>query len=108
MTPKEALKTYFGYDDFRPLQLEIINSVLAGRDTLALMPTGGGKSLCFQVPTLVIGNENPDKRLCLVITPLIALMRDQVANLKQRGIHAAAVYNGLTYDQQRVALDNCL
>ena len=108
MTPREALKTYFGYDDFRPLQAEIIQSVLSGRDTLALMPTGGGKSLCFQVPTLVMANDNPDKRLCLVITPLIALMRDQVENLEARGIHAAAVYTGMSYDRQRAALDNCL
>ena len=108
MTAQEALHTYFGYDDFRPLQAEIIASVLAGRDTLALMPTGGGKSICFQVPTLVKGNEQPEKRLCLVITPLIALMRDQVANLQARGIHAAAVYTGMSWDKQRVALDNCL
>lgn len=108
MTAREALKTYFGYDEFRPLQEEIIASVLAGRDTLALMPTGGGKSICFQVPTLVMANEHPDKRLCLVITPLIALMRDQVANLQARGIHAAAVYTGLSWDKQRTALDNCL
>lgn len=108
MTPKEALHTYFGYDDFRPLQSEIIASVLAGRDTLALMPTGGGKSICFQVPTLVMAQDDPEKRLCLVITPLIALMRDQVANLQARGIHAAAVYTGMSYDKQRVALDNCL
>ena len=108
MTAQEVLKTYFGYDAFRPLQAEIIDSVLAGRDTLALMPTGGGKSICFQVPTLVKGLDNPEKRLCLVITPLIALMRDQVANLQARGIHAAAVYTGMTWDKQRVALDNCL
>ena len=108
MTPREALHRFFGYDDFRPLQAEIIASVLAGRDTLALMPTGGGKSICFQVPTLVMGHDNPDKRLCLVITPLIALMRDQMENLKARGIHAAAVYTGMSWDKQRVALDNCL
>ena len=108
MSPREALKTYFGYDDFRPLQSEIIASVLDHRDTLALMPTGGGKSICFQVPTLVMGQEDPEKRLCLVITPLIALMRDQVANLQARGIHAAAVYTGMSWDKQRVALDNCL
>lgn len=108
MTPREALHRFFGYDDFRPLQAEIIVSVLAGLDTLALMPTGGGKSICFQVPTLVMGHDNPDKRLCLVITPLIALMRDQVENLKARGIHAAAVYTGMSWDKQRVALDNCL
>ena len=108
MTPKEALHTFFGYDDFRPLQSEIIASVLEGRDTLALMPTGGGKSICFQVPTLVMAQDDPNKRLCLVITPLIALMRDQVANLQERGIHAAAIYTGMSFDKQRVALDNCL
>ena len=108
MTPREALHTYFGYDDFRPLQAEIIDAVLAGRDTLALMPTGGGKSICFQVPTLVMGSEHEDKRLCLVITPLIALMKDQVENLKARDIQAAAVYTGMSWDKQRVALDNCL
>ena len=108
MTPREALHTYFGYDDFRPLQAEIIESVLSGKDTLALMPTGGGKSICFQIPTLVIGQENQDKRLCLVITPLIALMRDQVANLRARGIQAEAVYTGMSWDRQRMALDNCL
>ena len=101
MTAREALKTYFGYDDFRPLQEEIIQSVIDGRDTLALMPTGGGKSLCFQVPTMAMG------RLCLVITPLIALMKDQVENLRRRDIHAAAIYTGMSYDQQKVALDNC-
>ena len=108
MSPREALHKYFGYDDFRPLQAEIIDSVLAHRDTLALMPTGGGKSICFQVPTLVMADKNPDKRLCLVITPLIALMKDQVENLQTRGIHAAAVYTGMSWDKQRIALDNCL
>ena len=108
MTPKEALHTYFGYDDFRPLQSEIIASVLEGKDTLALMPTGGGKSICFQVPTLVMAQDDPNKRLCLVITPLIALMRDQVANLQERGIHAAAVYTGMSFDKQRIAIDNCM
>ena len=101
MSPREALKTYFGFDGFRPLQEEIIDSVLVGKDTLALMPTGGGKSICFQVPTLVMAHDHPDQRLCLVITPLIALMRDQVANLEARGIHAAAVYTGMSYDKQR-------
>ena len=107
MTPREVLSTYFGYDDFRPLQAEIIQSVLAGRDTLALLPTGGGKSICFQVPTLVMAHQNEEKRLCLVITPLIALMKDQVDNLHARGIHSAAVYTGMNWDKQRVALDNC-
>lgn len=108
MTPKEVLSTYFGYDDFRPLQAEIIESVLSGKDTLALMPTGGGKSLCFQVPTLVMAKHNPERRLCLVITPLIALMRDQVDNLRTRNIMSAAIYTGMSWDKQRVALDNCL
>ena len=102
MTAREALKTYFGYDDFRPLQEEIVQSVLDGRDTLALMPTGGGKSLCFQVPTLAM------EGLCLVITPLIALMKDQVENLRRRNIHAAAIYTGMSYEQQKAALDNCM
>ena len=102
MTAQEVLKTYYGYDNFRPLQAEIIQSVLEGRDTLALMPTGGGKSLCFQVPTLVM------EGLCLVITPLIALMKDQVENLKKRDIRAAAIYTGMSYEQQKVALDNCM
>jgi len=102
MTSREALKTYFGYDDFRPLQAEIIDHVLAGRDTLALMPTGGGKSLCFQIPALV------QEGLCLVISPLIALMKDQVEDLRRRGIQAAAIYTGMSYDKQRTALDNCL
>ena len=97
----ETLKKYWNYDNFRPLQAEIIQSILDGRDTLALMPTGGGKSLCFQVPTMVMGG------LCLVITPLIALMKDQVENLKKRDIRAAAIYTGMSYEQQKTALDNC-
>ena len=96
-----TLKKYWNYDNFRPLQAEIIQSVLDGRDTLALMPTGGGKSLCFQVPTMVMGG------LCLVITPLISLMKDQVENLRCRNIRAAAIYTGMSYEQQKVALDNC-
>lgn len=117
MTPREILQKYWHYDDFRPLQAEIIDSVLAGRDTLALMPTGGGKSLCFQVPTMMMCAENTQRcsvygeegqGLCLVITPLIALMKDQVENLYQRGIQAAAVYTGMTREEQRIALDNCL
>ena len=102
MTSREALKTYFGYDDFRPLQAEIVESVLQGRDTLALLPTGGGKSVCFQIPTMVMGG------LCLVITPLIALMKDQVQNLRNRNILAAAIYTGMSYEQQKTALDNCM
>ncbi|MCQ2324578.1 MAG: RecQ family ATP-dependent DNA helicase [Paludibacteraceae bacterium] len=106
MTPQEVLHKYFGYESFRPLQEEIISSVLEGRDTLALMPTGGGKSLCFQVPTMVLAEEGKPS-LCLVITPLIALMKDQVENLKKRDILAAAIYSGMRTSQQAAALDNC-
>lgn len=110
MTAQEVLHTYWHYDAFRPLQEEIIASVLAGRDTLALMPTGGGKSLCFQVPTMVMASNNGAQKegLCLVITPLIALMKDQVENLRQHDIRAAAIYTGMSPEQQRIALDNCL
>lgn len=101
MSPLQALKHYFGYDSFRPLQAEIIHSVLNRRDTLALLPTGGGKSLCFQIPTLV------QEGLCLVITPLIALMKDQVENLRKRDILAAAIYTGMSFQKQCTALDNC-
>ncbi|HET7117398.1 MAG TPA: ATP-dependent DNA helicase RecQ [Hanamia sp.] len=98
--PKEILKEYWGYEAFRPLQEEIINSILASRDTLALMPTGGGKSICFQVPSLM--NEG----LCLVISPLIALMKDQVANLKKKGIPALSIYSGMSYIEVKKTLQN--
>ncbi|WP_162055761.1 RecQ family ATP-dependent DNA helicase [Pontibacter pamirensis] len=96
------LKTYWGYAQFRPLQEDIIRSVLAGEDTLALLPTGGGKSVCFQVPALAM------EGLCLVITPLIALMKDQVEQLNKRGINALAVYSGMNRREIDIALDNCV
>lgn len=96
------LKKYWGYDGFRPGQEDIIRSVLAGRDTLALMPTGGGKSLTYQIPTLAMPG------LCIVVTPLIALMKDQCDKLRRLGISAVAVHSGLSYSQIDIALDNCV
>lgn len=96
------LKQYWGYDDFRGIQQEIIHSIGSGKDTLGLMPTGGGKSIAFQVPALV------QEGICIVITPLIALMKDQVENLKKRGIKAAAIYSGLTHNEILVTLENCI
>lgn len=95
----EILKEYWGYDSFRPLQEDIINSVLKGNDTLALMPTGGGKSITFQVPALA------QDGMCLVISPLIALMKDQVDNLRSRGIAAMAIYSGMSYYEIQKALE---
>lgn len=99
---KGILKKYWGYEEFRPMQEEIINSALAGKDTLALMPTGGGKSICFQVPAMA------KEGICLVVSPLIALMKDQVRNLNNRGIKALAVYSGMTFNQIDAALDNAI
>lgn len=113
MSPLAVLQTYWHYDAFRPLQEDIVQSVLDGNDTLALLPTGGGKSICFQVPTMVMAHRAAQKGeecgegLCLVVTPLIALMKDQVENLKKHNIHAAAIYTGMSTEQQRIALDNC-
>ena len=100
-TPAQILKQYFGYDSFRHPQADIIQSVLNGNDTMALLPTGGGKSLCFQIPALI--NDG----ICIVVSPLIALMKDQVAQLKKRNIKAAAIFSGLTYSEIDIILDNC-
>ncbi|MEO1301393.1 MAG: ATP-dependent DNA helicase RecQ [Bacteroidota bacterium] len=96
------LKQYWGYDTFRPLQKEIIQAVLARQDVLALLPTSGGKSICFQLPALA------QPGICLVITPLIALMKDQVAQLKQRQIPAAAIFTGMHAHEIDVTLDNAI
>ena len=99
---KATLHKYWGYSEFRLGQEAIIHSVMEGRDTLALMPTGGGKSLTYQVPTLA------REGLCIVITPLIALMKDQVDRLKRMGVNAVAIHSGLSYTQIDIALDNCV
>ena len=102
MKYRSILKQYWGYDDFRGIQREIIESIGAGHDTLGLMPTGGGKSITFQVPAMAA------KGLCIVVTPLIALMKDQVANLRSRGIKAAAIYSGMKNSEVIIALENCI
>ncbi|EJX01102.1 ATP-dependent DNA helicase, RecQ family [gut metagenome] len=102
MTYAEILKQYWGYDAFRGIQEAIIESIGSGHDTLGLMPTGGGKSITFQVPALA------QPGLCLVITPLIALMKDQVRNLRDRGIKALAIYSGMTREEIVIALENCI
>lgn len=102
MTYEEILKKYWGYDSFRGIQKEIVESIGSGKDTLGLMPTGGGKSVAFQVPALA------SEGVCVVITPLIALMRDQVMNLRKRGIKAACIYSAMTHDHILSTLDNCV
>ena len=99
---KSILEKYWGYKEFRPGQEQIIHSIMSGRDTLALMPTGGGKSLTYQVPTLA------QDGLCIIITPLIALMKDQVDRLKRLGIPAVAIHSGMSFTQIDIALDNCV
>ncbi len=99
---EKILTQYWGYPKFRPLQKEIISEAYEGRDVLGLLPTGGGKSIIFQVAALA------REGTCLVITPLIALMKDQVENLKKQGIKATAIYSGMSYDEIKVAFDNCI
>lgn len=98
----DILKQYWGYDSFRPLQEDIISSIAQGKDTLGLMPTGGGKSITFQVPALAV------EGVCVVVTPLIALMKDQVSNLRKRGIKATAIYSGMNRAEVVTALENCI
>ena len=99
---REVLQKYWGYDDFRGIQREIIESIGNGHDTLGLMPTGGGKSITFQVPALC------SEGTCIVITPLIALMKDQVQHLRRIGIRAAAIYSGLSREEILTTLENCI
>ena len=97
---RRVLKQYWGYDSFRACQEDIIDSVMSGRDTLGLMPTGGGKSITFQVPALMLPG------ITLVVTPLISLMKDRVDNLRARGIKAIALHSGLTYRENNVAMNH--
>ncbi len=98
----KILKEHWGYDSFRPLQEDIIQNAITGNNTLVLLPTGGGKSLCFQVPTLAM------EGICIVVSPLIALMKDQVENLKKRGVQAESVFSGMHYNEIDRILDNCI
>ena len=98
----QTLKRWWGFDSFRPVQERIIRDVMSGRDTLALMPTGGGKSLTYQVPAMTSDG------LCIVVTPLIALMKDQVDRLRKRGISASAIHSGMSPRQIDIVLDNCI
>ncbi|WP_207429781.1 ATP-dependent DNA helicase RecQ [Pedobacter sp. SYSU D00535] len=102
MSIYEVLNKYWNYSSFRPLQADIINSVLEGKDTLALLPTGGGKSICFQVPAMV------QPGICIVVSPLIALMKDQVENLRAKGIEAVAIISGMSKREVDIMLDNCV
>ncbi|HRG38512.1 MAG TPA: RecQ family ATP-dependent DNA helicase, partial [Bacteroidia bacterium] len=101
-TIHDILKQYWGYSEFRPMQEDIIHAALEGKDTLALLPTGGGKSICFQVPAMA------KTGLCLVISPLIALMKDQVENLTKKGIKAIAITSAMHKQEIDIALDNCV
>ncbi|MFC4634164.1 ATP-dependent DNA helicase RecQ [Dokdonia ponticola] len=101
-SPKDILKTYWGFDSFRPLQEDSIQSVLNGKDTIALLPTGGGKSLCYQIPAIA------KEGIAIVVSPLIALMKDQVLNLQEKGIKALAITSGIKYSDLDALLDNCI
>ena len=98
----DILHETFGYSEFRGIQREIIESIGSGKDTLGLMPTGGGKSITFQVPALAM------EGVCMVITPLIALMKDQVTHLRERGIRVAAIYSGMSRQEIITTLENCI
>ncbi|MBP0968721.1 MAG: DEAD/DEAH box helicase, partial [Oscillospiraceae bacterium] len=100
MSPADVLKEYWGYDGFRPMQEEVISAAVEGKDVLAIMPTGGGKSVCFQVPGLMA------EGVTLVITPLIALMKDQVQNLEEKGIRAFSVHAGMSRHEVDLTLNN--
>lgn len=100
--PIDILRKYWGFQSFRPLQLDIIESVLEGKDTLALLPTGGGKSICFQVPALC------SEGICIVVSPLIALMKDQVYHLEKKGVKASAIFSGMSKRLIDQTLDNCI
>jgi len=100
--PIDVLRQFWGFDNFRPLQEDIIQSALDGNDTLALLPTGGGKSICFQVPAMT------KEGICLVISPLIALMKDQVFHLRQKNIPAEAIFSGMDFKDIDRVLDNCV
>jgi ATP-dependent DNA helicase RecQ len=102
LTINQILLKYWGFSKFRPLQEEIINSILDGKDTLALLPTGGGKSICYQIPALA------KEGICIVVSPLIALMKDQVENLKKRNIKAIAIYSGMHQSEIDISLDNAV
>jgi ATP-dependent DNA helicase RecQ len=99
---RETLARYWGFTSFRPMQEEIIESVVSGKDVVGLLPTGGGKSVTYQVPPVA------SEGLCLVITPLIALMKDQVARLKTMNIKAMAIHSGMSREEVEISLDNCL